>query len=339
MNTCPADVLIVDDEKPIREVIAAGLVTDGVRCTAAATAEEAMTLLEQHHFKLVISDIRMPGMSGLDLLAFVRRRRPHCLVILLTGVPSRDALAGALSMGAYDFLVKPFEIAHLLATVHRALSHSPPPLAARAALAMSATVDLRQLAVNNVQALVGTVEAKDPYTRRHSEQVRHYAVLLARHMGLAEEEIETLAVAALLHDVGKIGIPDRILSHGGPLSVEERRCIRNHPAWGAEILGHISTLQQESVLVRHHHERWDGKGYPDGLSGEEIPHGSRLIGVADSIDAMLMPRVYKPAYPLWRVIDELQRGAGTQFDPAMAFAAVRWCRAHGGEMLIPTSAA
>ncbi len=182
--------------------------------------------------------------------------------------------------------------------------------------------------LESVRALVSAVEAKDPYTRMHSDHVTYYAEHLARQANLPGDLMEAIRVAALVHDVGKIGIPDTILTKPGRLTEEEFQLIREHPRMGAEILSKISLLDDESRLVLHHHENWDGSGYPDGLAGEAIPLGARVIQLADCIDAMLMRRTYKEPFPLSRVLDELERGKGKQFDPTLAEVAIEWLQAH-----------
>jgi putative nucleotidyltransferase with HDIG domain len=193
----------------------------------------------------------------------------------------------------------------------------------------------RQALLDFVRALVRTVEAKDAYTRRHSEQVAHYAVNLARVLVLPETTVESIRVASLLHDIGKIGVPDRVLTKSGRLTDEEFEHIRRHPALGAEILANIPLFRREAQLVRHHHERWDGRGYPDGLAGQESPLASRIIQVADCIDAMLMERTYKKGYPVADMLGELIRCSGTQFDPQVAAAALQWCRSNPDKLILP----
>jgi putative nucleotidyltransferase with HDIG domain len=193
--------------------------------------------------------------------------------------------------------------------------------------------------LDSVLALVRAVEAKDAYTRRHSEQVAHYATSMAAAMGLPKTQVESIRIAALLHDIGKIGVPDHILTKAGPLTEDEFQHIRRHPALGAEILGTIGLFKAESLLVRHHHERWDGLGYPDGLAGEESPLGARVIMVADCIDAMLMERTYKKCYSVEKMLGELTRCAGTQFDPKIAAAALAWCQSHPEALFLPGESA
>jgi diguanylate cyclase (GGDEF)-like protein/putative nucleotidyltransferase with HDIG domain len=183
---------------------------------------------------------------------------------------------------------------------------------------------LRYTYVESTRALVAAVEAKDPYTREHSLSVSSYAEAIGKRMKLPASMLETLRAAALLHDMGKIGVPDAILTKPGPLTPEEWGVIRKHPQTGLEILGHVSFLAEERPLILHHHERYDGQGYPGGLCGDRIPIGARVLAVADALDAMFSPRSYKQAYDLDRVRAELAAGAGRQFDPAVAEATLEW---------------
>jgi putative nucleotidyltransferase with HDIG domain len=183
---------------------------------------------------------------------------------------------------------------------------------------------LRNTQLDTVTALVAAVEARDPYTERHSVHVSTSAGRLAERLNLSKRETEVIKTAAVLHDVGKIGIPDAILAKPGRLTADEYRVVKQHPVTGAAILQSAACLQRELPLVLHHHEWWNGKGYPHGLKREEIPFGARVLQIADSIDAMLSPRSYKQAYDLDRVISELQRGRGAQFDPELADIAIEW---------------
>ena len=188
-------------------------------------------------------------------------------------------------------------------------------------------------------ALVRAVEARDPYTRCHAEHVAFYAERLAEHLQLPISTRQSIRLAALLHDVGKIAVPRSVLTKPGPLSSVELAFIRQHPSTGGDILEQTSPMSIEAALVRQHHERWDGSGYPDGLCGEAISVGARIINVADSMDAMLMHRTYKHTLTVEQMLDELQRCAGTQFDPVLAAAAAQWCRDNASKLFLPDNAA
>ena len=340
MQTGPAKVLIVDDEPEVCALIRAELSECGCACEVATQPRRAKELLASQSFDLVISDISMPEISGLDLLAHIRQHAYPCKVILVTGASKREYVAQALMLGAFDYVEKPFKDRDLVETVARALSDGQalPALPVRAAAAMELSEQARKASFDSIRALVRAVEAKDPYTRRHSEQVSHYAVNLARALGLENSAVESVQTAALLHDVGKIGVPDHILTKPGPLIDEEFEHIRRHPALGADILANVTLFGQEAEIIRHHHERWDGKGYPSGLQGEESPLLSRIVMVADCIDAMLMERTYKKGYAPDKMIGELLRCAGSQFDPRIASVAVRWAQANPDRLILQNKA-
>ena len=333
--SAPGQILVVDDEPQICGLIRDALASEGMPCVSVTSSSRAQGLVRDGGYDVVITDLAMPQTTGLDLLAQARSNAPDCKVILITAFASEDSLAGALRLGAYDFLEKPFDVSILVQSVRDALSGHVPPLPARAAHAMQTAQLQRQTHLESIQALAQAVEAKDPYTRRHGEQVAYYAGQLARQVGMTAEELGSLHVATLLHDVGKIGVPDHILTKPGALTDEEFSYIRKHPLLGSRILENISVFTQEAGLVRHHHENWDGSGYPDGLAGEDIPQGARIINIADSIDAMLMKRVYKDAYGVEKMLSELQRGKGRQFDPALADMAINWCRNNLSKLILP----
>jgi response regulator RpfG family c-di-GMP phosphodiesterase len=332
-------VLIVDDEPLVCEVIHEELSAAGFMCSSTSESAEAVELLDSRSFDALVTDISMPRISGLDLLAHVKRRSLPCRVILVTGNSKRDHLAQALVLGAYDYIEKPLKMEELTAVVCAATNGEAdrPQLLTKAADAMWLKSQTKLASLESVWALVRAVEAKDPYTRRHSEQVADYATHFARLVQVPEPIVEHIRIASLLHDVGKIGVPDSILAKPGPLTAEEFEFIRRHPALGADILAKITAFGQEALLVRHHHENWDGSGYPDGLAGEEIPLGARIIKVADCMDAMLMDRTYKRGYSVEQMVDELARCAGTQFDPAVAATAIQWCRGNPDKLTLPVA--
>ena len=319
----PANVLVVDDEPQICGLIQDALATQGLNCASTCNSAEAQRMMTGGGYSVVITDLAMPQASGLELLAQARGHDPLCKVILITAYASEDSLAGALRLGAYDFLEKPFDLARLIQSVRDALSGQSAPLTARAARAMQAVDRQREIHLESIRALAQAVEAKDPYTRRHSDQVAHYARHLGRAAGLAEDLVESIRTAALLHDVGKIGIPDHILTKPGRLTRKEFAHVRRHPTLGFQILQNISVFSAEAKLVRHHHENWDGSGYPDGLRAEAIPLVARIVRLADVFDALASRRPYKEPWPPEQVVQAIKDGTGTQFDPALVEAFLR----------------
>jgi putative two-component system response regulator len=337
MDGDAAQILVVDDDPHVCALIREELVGRGLACQATVDPSQARQLVGSQRFAVLVADIQMPRVTGLDLLAYAGRHAPACKVILITGASKREYLAQAIMLGAYDYVEKPLVLQELADLVLRAIDGgaSPSRLPWRAAAAMELSSQAKQASLDSVRALVRAVEAKDPYTRRHSEQVAHYATHLAEAMGMPREMVEQIHTASLLHDIGKIGVPDHILTKPGKLTDKEFEHIRRHPALGAEIIANITLFGREAQLVRHHHEQWDGQGYPDGLTGEETPLASRIICVADCIDAMLMERTYKKGYSVAKMLGELVRAAGTQFDPKIAAAAVQWCRGNPGKLILP----
>ncbi len=341
MGGVPAKILIVDDEPQICAAISCRLTAHGLDCQTTSDPQRVQDLLAGQQFDVLIADIAMPELSGLELLVHAKRYSPGCKGILITGRSNRETLAQALMLGAYEYIEKPLSMDDLMAAVARALRDESaiPELSLKAADALRAGSPARHASLDSVWALTRAVEAKDPFTKEHSEHVAQYAVALGVALDLPADAIEPLRVAALLHDVGKIGVPDRILTKPGKLTGEEFEYIRRHPALGADILAKITVFGREAEIVRYHHERWDGGGYPDGLTGEEAPLASRIIMVADSMDAMLMARSYKDSYPVKKVFVELRRCAGTQFDPKIAATAVEWCSTSADELILPAQPA
>jgi len=335
METDHKDVLIVDDDPDVCELLSRVFAAEGLDCLRATGGLEAKKLLAEKHFSVMVCDVAIPDMTGLELLAEIRAHHPTCKAIIITGFPSKDNLARSLSLGAYEYFRKPFSVGKLVEAVRKACSEDAPmaSLPTRAAEAIWMADQCRQTSLESIRALVHTVEARDTYTRRHSEQVAHYAKYLAQHIGLDERDVNAIRVAALVHDIGKIAVPDRILTKPGPLTDEERRDIRRHPETGYNILKEISVFANEARLVRYHHENWDGSGYPDGLAGQDIPPGSRVLNIADSIDAMLMHRSYKSPCTLKEALAELDRCSGTQFDPDIVPMAIGWFRSNPGQVV------
>ena len=330
-------VLIVGNIPRVCLLIGDELSRCGFDCHSVTDPAEARELLETEGYDLLIADVALPAISGLDLLVFTKQHAPGCKVVLTMGPGNRDHLAQALMLGAYDYVETPFEIGELVETVRRALSGDAedPWLPIRAATALELGAQVKRAALDSVTTLARAVEAKDPYMRRHSEHVTHYATNLAEALGAPVEMFQSVRVSALLHDIGKIGVPDHILSEPGRPTGDDFEYIRRHPGLGADILSNIALFEPEALMVRHHHENWDGSGYPAGLIGEEIPWVSRVLRVADSMDAMLVGRIYQDAYGVDHLLGELRCDSGRLFDPEVASTAALWCCENTDKLIQP----
>ncbi|HZO96377.1 MAG TPA: HD domain-containing phosphohydrolase [Gaiellaceae bacterium] len=299
-------VLVIDDETIVRQLMAEILEVAGYEVATADTAERGLELLDSWDPGIVVSDILMPGLSGLELLALVRNRRASLPVVLVTGAGTYDILTEALAQGAAGLVTKPFSHEQLVAAVGDALDR-----------AQRSANELRErlLAPTLASALANAIEARNFELHGHCERLAAFAVRLAQRLGLSSGEIEAIRLGAILHDIGKIGIPDRVLLKAGPLDPEERTVIRTHTLIGDHLLAPLELLESARPIVRHHHERWDGGGYPDGLAGEEIPLGARIVAVADAVEAMAAERVYSRPFTPAEIEAELRAGRATQWDP------------------------
>ncbi len=287
-------------------------------------------MLDSSQVRVLVTDICMPEITGLDILAHIKRNGIDCKTIIITGAPNVDYLAESISLGAHDFMPKPCDFDVLAESIRQAKGqgNSDQSLQIRAARAIQRQTQVEEVSLEAALALARAVEAKDIYTQRHAEQVTYLSVCIAEMAGLETELIESIRLAAMLHDIGKIGIPDRILLKPDRLTEEEFELIKTHPVVGAEILERISVFSDLAQFVRHHHENWNGTGYPDSLKGERLPLGARVIRLADSIDAMFAARSYKVPYTLEKVEEELHLGRGKLFDPDLCEIAIQWCRSN-----------
>jgi putative two-component system response regulator len=301
-------ILVIDDEPVIRELVAEILADAGYDVVTAADTETGLVRLEEHAIELVVSDIVMPGLSGLDLLAEVGRRRPSLPVVLVTGAGTHARLSDALAGGAAGLVMKPFSHAELQRAVATALER-----ARRAERELGE----RLLTPTLAGALANAIEARDSTMHGHCERMSALAVRLANELQLDARAVEVVRLGAILHDVGKIGIPDSVLMKSGPLGGEERALMRTHPLLGDRLLEPLELLQSVRPVVRHHHERWDGGGYPDGLAGEEIPLAARVVAIADAVEAMAAKRRYRARLMPAAIVGELERGRGSQWDPEL----------------------
>lgn len=326
-TTLSPRILIVDDELEITEILA-DLLSEDYECLKAASAEDALVRLRERQFQLVISDITMPGMSGLEMIPHVKELSPETVVVMISGMQTVESAIGALRLGAFDYLMKPFDLRQVEAVVKRALEHHDLVVAKQRyenhleELVEQRTAELDR-ALNSLEgayrstlkALTAALETRDSETHGHSERVVTYSLRLGREYGLSSEEMKSLEFGSLLHDIGKIGVPDSILRKPAKLTEEEWVLMREHPMHGQQILRGIEFLQGAARVVAQHHEKWDGTGYPLGLRNEEIDICARIFAVADAFDAITSDRVYRRGKPYEAAAQELDDWAGRQFDP------------------------
>lgn len=326
-----ASILVVDDEDFIREIICRKLSGSGFECDSARSAEDALARIAQNDYDCVLSDIHMPGMSGVDLLRQIKLQSQDLAVILITGAPDIDAALEAMRLGAYDHLSKPLNLAALEMTVDRALEKKrlveenreyqrnlESMVQERTKQLSTANEDLQRLFTGSIKALAQALEAKDEYTQGHSARVAEESVNIARYLSLSDTEIQRMWLAGYLHDIGKIGIKEAVLNKPGKLNEEEWHLIQQHPVVAGRILGPIPELSDIIDIIVHHHERYDGSGYPDGLEGNAIPLGARILAVADTYDALTSRRPYRDSLTLEEAHRILEEAAGTYLDPVIA---------------------
>jgi putative two-component system response regulator len=308
-------LLIVDDDEQICELLSRVLVRAGYRVQTAANAEDAMDLLGRQAFDLVVCDMQMGRMSGLDLTVRAARLYPEVPVVLMTAQRDTELMRTALREGAVDFIPKPFDFDTIPIIIERSLE--------RLALNQKQAEEHRRSRIfSNLQALAAAIDAKEPYTAQHSRRVAQLSRATAAAMALPAVDLQLVEWAALVHDVGKIATPDRILMKSGKLTEEEWRIVRLHPIKGAQIVEQVPDLHCVGALVRSHHERIDGAGYPDGLCGEQIPLLARIIAVTDAFEVMTSNRVYRAPIGEREALRRLGVNAESQFDRAVVAAFV-----------------
>ncbi len=317
-------ILVVDDE-PANLRLLKRVLSGDYDVLPASCAEEALAILEEHDISLVITDQRMPSISGVQLLEQSLSIRPDAIKILLTGYTDVQSLIDAINSGhVYKYIPKPWDADELKLTVRRALETYELKKRNEALLRdlQIALVQLEDLSIGTITALADALDAKCDYTSGHSLRVSRYAVAIGRATGLSDAELRDLELAGILHDVGKIGVPESILWKPAQLTAEEEAIMAQHPLRSAKIIGDIPALSRVRSWVLHHHEHIDGCGYPDHLSGEAIPYGSRIILVADAYDAMTTDRPYRRAIGHDCAVAELLKHSGSQFDAAVVKALI-----------------
>jgi len=324
----PAVCLLVDDDADVRRAMAHVLEDMGHSCIEAGSGAEALAVLDQvGELPLMISDVMMPGLDGLGLLRQARQRFPDMAVVMLSGVRETDIAVECLLAGALDYITKPALLGEIRSRIQRALEKRDLLLQNRfyqqnlERLVDQQATRLKELFLEGVQTLVHALEAKDPYTRGHSIRVGHYAQRIAGRMGFTGQSLEDIRLGAELHDIGKIGTREAVLRKPGPLTAEEFSHITEHTVLGERILAPLAR-ENPTVLsiVRSHHERVDGAGFPDHLDGDRIPWAARIVAVADAFDAMTTDRSYRSSLNPLTAFEELRACAGSHFDPEVVAA-------------------
>lgn len=330
-------VLIVDDEPAICQTFEA-MLADKFEVLTTTSAHEAIRMVQEKagDIDLIMTDLRMPEMDGIELLEAVRKLSPDIVTIVVTGFSSTDNAIAAMRVGAYDFVRKPVDFGELEFVIKRGVErrrlqrqvedyrqHLESMLDQRTKSLREAFSALEGSYMATMEVLSKILAVRESTTAQHDNRVGEYSVFLARRLNVSDDEILTIRRGALLHDIGKIGIPDSILLKPGPLTPDEWTVMKQHPVTGYQILSSIPFLKKEAEMVYSHHERYDGRGYPRGLNQNAICLGARIFALADAFDAMRSDRVYRKALPLDRTVEEIRKSAGTQFDPAVVDAFLR----------------
>lgn len=318
-------LMLIDDDSMNAKAVKV-MLQEEYEVQVASSGKEAFSMLDNQKPDLILLDVYMPQMDGHQVIKFLKSQKEYeeIPVIFLTSDEDEETEIQGLSEGAIDFIRKPFRKNAALMRIKRILElsylqkHLRQEVVKQTQEAEKRRKSLERLSMQMVQALASTIDAKDSYTSGHSERVAKYSVMLAERMGYKGERLEQLQYAAMLHDVGKIGVPREIINKPTRLTDEEYEIIKTHSSIGGNILKSITEIPDIAIGARWHHERYDGHGYPDGLKGEEIPELARIIGVADSYDAMTSKRSYRDVLPQEVVIGELEKGKSTQFDEKIA---------------------
>ncbi|MFN0060074.1 MAG: HD-GYP domain-containing protein [Planctomycetota bacterium] len=298
-------VLVVDDEPAVRDLMTSILEYSGHGVpTLARDGVEGLEILRQHDYDILITDLDMPRMKGDEFISAAVKLQPDLTVLVITGFGTIERAVALMKLGAFDFLTKPFELDRFTACLDRARER------------VASLSELRGIR-DVIGALLAALESKDPYLNGHSARVASYSTGLGRCLKLPRKDLKVLEYAALLHDVGKIGVHEDILRKPGRLTPEEFDAIRRHPVYSRDILAPVKFLEPCLPAVLHHHEQVSGAGYPDGLKGDAIPYFARIISIADCFDAMTSQRSYRSSMPIARAVTILEEVSGTQLDSAL----------------------
>ncbi len=321
-------VLIVDDEAQIRNALSRLLTKRGWEVTSASSGSEALEQITAFGPELMLLDVRMPGMTGIDVVSEALSLDPDLGIMMLTAVADASTASICMQRGAIDYLTKPIEINQLEIALKRAIKRRDTlvqnremsqwlkeEVARRTRELEREQQKLRALSVATLEALINTLEAKNPFLVGHSARVAAFAATIASQMSLTDDEIDTIRIAGRLHDLGMIGIRESVLNKAGRLTDEEYEHIKRHVTIGSQILAPLKHLGDVGSLVRSHHEHWDGSGYPDGLQGEDIPLGGRVLCASEIYDALTTTRPYQEKLEPEEAVDRMRTLEGRVIDP------------------------
>jgi putative nucleotidyltransferase with HDIG domain len=297
-------VLFVDDEHHVLNSINRLFVEEKVKVLSASSADEALNYFNSERIAVVVTDNQMPGMKGIELLSKVKEVSPDTLKILMTGHADLVTAVDAINRGeVFRFLIKPWDDSMLTQIVHEALHR------------YNLIQELKKNDESSLLTIAQTIELKDPYTRGHCESVAVYSTMIAEKMQLPEEKVKNIRFGSWLHDCGKIGVPETILNKNGTLSEDEYEVIKNHPQWGAEVARQALLSDKIVNIILHHHERYEGGGYPANRRGSEIPFEARIVTIADVFDALTSNRPYRSKFSREKAVEVMQQMSGSVFDP------------------------
>lgn len=321
-------LLIVDDEPNVCQLLKNKLDQEGFKCHTCASAEEALQTIQGTTFDLIISDLRLPKMSGTELMEAILKKNPRTAFLIVTGVDDVRVGIDAMKRGADDYLVKPFQLAAVVASIERALQRKQMEtelenyrqnleqmVEQRTKQLQTAMKRIETTYDETLEALGAALDLRDTETEGHSRRVSRCCLEIAKNMGCSSEQLRQISRGSYLHDIGKIGIPDAILLKPGRLTEDETAVMQTHARVGYDLVSKIGFLAPAAEIVLTHQERFDGTGYPQGLMGEEIPLGARIFAVSDTLDAMTSDRPYRRALPLSTARAEITLESGRQFDP------------------------
>jgi len=320
-----AKILVVDDEPSVREILSQWLTLSGYSCSMADSGDSAMDVLKERKFDLVVSDITMPGMSGVHLLALIRQSYPDVAVIMVTAVDDRATATHALELGAYGYVIKPFHENEILINVANALERRRLTLLSQEydrSLELQVrerTQDVRDREREIIFRLISAAGYRDDETGEHVKRIGLFSATMARALGWDAQAADDISLAAPMHDIGKIGVPDGILLKPGKLDKDEIKIMRMHSEIGAGILAgsDVPLIRLAQEIALSHHEQWNGSGYPRGLAREAIPESSRIVAIVDLYDALVNRRVYRPAFPEEKALEIMAEGRGEHFEPRL----------------------